>query len=76
MGLAPLRQRDFGLLWWAGLISLIGNWALGIALPIHVLCYVTDSRNRIATRAIWSIRAFSRASTATASSTVRHSATR
>src|SRR5258706_10848729 len=37
MNLRPLRQRDFGLLWWAGLISLAGNWALFIALPIFVL---------------------------------------
>jgi MFS family permease len=37
MNFAPLRQRDFGLLWWAGLISLAGNWALAIALPIYVL---------------------------------------
>ena len=35
--LAPLRQRDFGLLWWAGLISLTGNWVLSVALPIYVL---------------------------------------
>src|ERR1051326_5182639 len=37
MNLTPLRQRNFGLLWWAGLISLAGNWALFIALPIYVL---------------------------------------
>jgi MFS family permease len=33
----PLRQRNFGLLWWAGLISLTGNWILAVALPVHVL---------------------------------------
>src|SRR5258705_563415 len=37
MNLAPLRQRNFGLLWWAGMISITGNWALNIALPISVL---------------------------------------
>lgn len=37
MNLGPLSQRNFGLLWWAGTISLIGNWALVIALPIYVL---------------------------------------
>src|SRR5262245_11099968 len=37
MDLGPLRHRNFGLLWWAGLISLIGDWALGVALPIYVL---------------------------------------
>ena len=30
-----LRQRNFALLWFAGLISMIGNWVLFIALPIH-----------------------------------------
>ena len=31
-----LRQRDFGLLWLAGLISIAGDMALLIALPLHV----------------------------------------
>src|SRR3990170_1488040 len=31
-----LRQRNFGLLWMAGLISLAGDWMLRIALPIYV----------------------------------------
>ncbi|GAA4904222.1 Na+/melibiose symporter-like transporter [Stackebrandtia albiflava] len=31
-----LWQRNFGLLWWAGLISMLGNWMLRIALPITV----------------------------------------
>lgn len=30
-----LRQRNFGLLWFAGLISMIGDWVLFIALPIY-----------------------------------------
>lgn len=34
--LATLRQRDFSLLWFAGLISFSGNWMLGVALPVAV----------------------------------------
>ncbi len=34
--IAVLRQRDFGLLWWGGLISMIGDWMLRIALPAYV----------------------------------------
>jgi predicted MFS family arabinose efflux permease len=34
--LATLRQRDFSLLWFAGLISLTGTWMLNIALPIVI----------------------------------------
>lgn len=34
--IATLRQRNFGLLWWGGLISMAGNWMLYIALPIYV----------------------------------------
>jgi MFS family permease len=34
--LKVLRQRDFGLLWFAGLISMTGNLMLFIALPITV----------------------------------------
>lgn len=34
--LATLRQRNFALLWFAGLISLAGDWMLMIALPIFV----------------------------------------
>lgn len=37
MNLAPLRQRDFGLLWSAGLISIVGDFALRVALPVYVL---------------------------------------
>ena len=34
--IATLRQRNFGLLWWGGLISMAGNWVLYIALPLLV----------------------------------------
>lgn len=34
--LQVLRQRDFSLLWFAGLISLTGSWMLIVALPITV----------------------------------------
>lgn len=31
-----LRQRDFALLWFGGLISIMGDWVLGVALPFFV----------------------------------------
>ncbi|HEX8220167.1 MAG TPA: MFS transporter [Chloroflexia bacterium] len=31
-----LRQRNFSLLWFGGLVSYAGNWMLFIALPIYV----------------------------------------
>jgi len=34
--LAILRQRNFGLLWFGGLISIAGNWVLNAALPFYV----------------------------------------
>ena len=34
--LSLMRQRDFGLLWTAGLISIAGDFMLLIALPLHV----------------------------------------
>jgi len=34
--ISTLRQRSFGLLWVAGLISLLGDWALYAVLPFYV----------------------------------------
>ena len=34
--LAVLRQRDFALLWAGGLISMLGDWLLFIALPFYI----------------------------------------
>ena len=31
-----LRQRNFALLWFGGLISLTGSWVLQVALPFYV----------------------------------------
>jgi MFS family permease len=43
-----LRQRNFRLLWCAGLISITGDWALRIALPIYVL-RLTGSATAVST---------------------------
>lgn len=40
--IATLRNRNFSLLWTAGLISLIGNWMLIAALPFYIY-EVTES---------------------------------
>lgn len=34
--LATLFRRDFFLVWFAGLISVMGDWMLSVALPIYV----------------------------------------
>ncbi len=34
--LETLRQRNFALLWFGGLISFAGDWALIIALPVFI----------------------------------------
>lgn len=34
--LSTLRQRDFGLLWLAGLVSVAGDFAFVTALPLHI----------------------------------------
>lgn len=34
--LATLRQRNFGLLWFAGLISVVGDWVLIATLPFFL----------------------------------------
>ncbi len=33
----PLRYRSFLLLWLGGLVSMTGDWALRIALPIYIV---------------------------------------
>ena len=34
--IAVLRQRNFGLLWLAGLISMTGDWVLMVGVPVEV----------------------------------------
>jgi MFS family permease len=34
--IAVLRQRNFSLLWFAGLISITGDWTLSVALPFYI----------------------------------------
>jgi MFS family permease len=34
--IATLRQRSFGFLWLAGLISVIGDWLIIVALPFYI----------------------------------------
>ena len=31
-----LRNRNFSLLWWGGLVSMLGNWMLIVALPVYI----------------------------------------
>lgn len=40
---AVLRQRKFALLWIAGLISLLGDYVLGIVLPFYVYTYTRSA---------------------------------
>ncbi len=40
--IATLRQRDFFLAWVGGLVSMMGDWVMYIALPIYVY-QLTDS---------------------------------
>lgn len=35
--LSVLKQRNFALLWWGGLISFMGDWVMFTALPLYVL---------------------------------------
>jgi predicted MFS family arabinose efflux permease len=44
--LTVLRRRDFSLLWWAGLVSVAGDWMLRIALPYVVY---TETGSTLAT---------------------------
>src|SRR5579884_1501541 len=34
--IAALRQRNFSLLWFGQLISLLGDWILFVALPFYI----------------------------------------
>jgi MFS family permease len=45
-----LRQRNFGLLWFGGLISFVGDWITGVALPVYIYS-LTGSY--LATGAVW-----------------------
>jgi MFS family permease len=48
-----LRQRNFALLWFAGLISVAGDYALIVALPLHVY---RETDSTLATAGIFAAR--------------------
>jgi len=50
--LAVLRHRDFTLLWAANVVSMAGDWALLIALPVYVY---TLTRSALATGASFAV---------------------
>jgi small subunit ribosomal protein S15 len=50
-----LLQRNFGLLWTAGLISLIGDWVLVVGLPIEIY-RLTGSRAAATCSPAWRSR--------------------
>ena len=45
-------NRNFALLWWAGLLSTVGNWALQIALPVYVF---ETTRSTLATGLMFAV---------------------
>src|SRR5436305_8812175 len=45
-----LRQRNFGLLWFGGLISFIGDWITLVALPVYIY---TLTGSVLATGVMW-----------------------
>src|SRR4029079_13390322 len=46
--LAVLRQRNFALLWAGGLISMLGDWLLFIALPFYIYDFPGSARASVA----------------------------
>ncbi len=48
--LTLLRQRNFSLLWFGGLISMIGNWVLITALPFYIY---EQTGSTLATGLLW-----------------------
>ncbi len=35
---STLRQHNFALLWFAGTVSVFGDWVLFVALPFFIYC--------------------------------------
>lgn len=48
--LTLLRQRNFSLLWFGGLVSMIGNWVLITALPFYIY---EQTGSTLATGLLW-----------------------